>query len=250
MGSSSVTVTINNCPVTFASYEDRIRMLEQALHDRREGVRIGYANAHTIVMTETDRAFRLALQHLSLVFADGIGVFAAASLLKRGAMKHQRHQNATDFNYRILEHAHAQRLKIFLLGGTAEVADACARRIATEFPNIRVVGAHHGYIDVNDADVAGLINAAAPDVLLIGMGHPIQEVWIRAHASDLRVPVVLAVGAFFDFYSGLQLRAPELLRTLHCEWLFRLIREPKRLWRRYILGIPHFAFIALRGKRP
>ena len=122
------------------------------------------------------------------------------------------------------------------------MAARAAMVLTAGHPGLRVVGAHHGYLadpEVCEAAIAG-INAARPQILLVGMGTPIQETWIAAHRDQLEVPVVWAVGALFDFVAGVQRRGPRWMLDHALEWLVRLWRDPLRLWRRYVIGNPLF----------
>lgn len=243
------TIAIAGCVVTFASYEERLRMVDAALAVPEERTRIGYANAHTIVSACKDGRFRAALSCLSIVFADGAGVYAAASHINRAGMRHQPTQNATDFNERILEYADARRLRLFLVGGTDEVIGRSVELVAARYPGILLAGVQNGYFDPADPSVIDRINAAGPQLVLVGMGHPVQELWIQAHSGALQAALVIAVGGFFDFFSGRHARAPLFMRRLRLEWLHRLLLEPRRLWKRYVVGIPHFFYIVGRGEK-
>jgi N-acetylglucosaminyldiphosphoundecaprenol N-acetyl-beta-D-mannosaminyltransferase len=132
---------------------------------------------------------------------------------------------------------------VALLGARPGVARACAERIMRMYPGLRVVWTEHGYL-TPEQELARLadLNASGARILFVAKGVPVQECWIADHADRLAAPVVLGVGALFDFYSGAVRRAPRLVRDLRSEWLYRLMLEPRRLSRRYLLGNP--AFIA------
>ena len=110
------------------------------------------------------------------------------------------------------------------------------------FPGLVIAGTHHGFVDLGDETVISAINASNADILLIGMGTPKQDTWLWKNYHELRVPVMMTVGAGIGFMSGEKIRAPKGLRQVHLEWLFRFTQEPQRLWRRYFLGIPKFIF--------
>jgi exopolysaccharide biosynthesis WecB/TagA/CpsF family protein len=111
------------------------------------------------------------------------------------------------------------------------------------------VGTHHGYFTPEaERGLLRAIRQAAPDILLVGFGNPRQEQWIVRHQAELGVTLCVGVGAFFDFAGGRVRRAPAWARRARMEWLFRLILEPRRLWRRYLLGNPVFLWRVLRGR--
>jgi N-acetylglucosaminyldiphosphoundecaprenol N-acetyl-beta-D-mannosaminyltransferase len=138
---------------------------------------------------------------------------------------------------------------LFLLGGTQKEVRGTRRSIEARLANLRVVGERHGYFDLtgeeNEAIVQS-INAAAPQLLLVAMGFPRQEVWIAANLPRLQVNVAVAEGGSFSFISGATTRAPDWLRRLGLEWLFRLLRQPWRLRRQ--LAIPGFIWLVVRER--
>lgn len=138
-------------------------------------------------------------------------------------------------------------LSLFLLGGAPGSADEAARVLCGLYPGLRVAGTAPGY--AVGTEVIARINQARPDVLLVGMGTPTQEKWIDAHRGELAVPVVWAVGALFDFVSGRIRRGPRWMTGHGLEWLCRLAVEPKKLWRRYLVGNPLFLWRIIREYR-
>ena len=117
------------------------------------------------------------------------------------------------------------------------------------FPALRIAGTHHGFFDPSDeARVLADIDASGADVLLAAFGAPRQELWMRAHRDRLRVPVMIGVGGLFDFHSGRVSRSPRWLQDMGLEWTWRLLQEPSRMWRRYLLGNPLFVLRVLRQR--
>jgi N-acetylglucosaminyldiphosphoundecaprenol N-acetyl-beta-D-mannosaminyltransferase len=115
-----------------------------------------------------------------------------------------------------------------------------------QYPNLQIVWTHDGYFTPNDeTQMIESINSSGAQILFVAMGVPIQELWIDRNAEKLHAPVILGVGALFDFYSGTIPRAPQQVRQLGLEWLFRFIIEPRRMFARYILGNPVFILRAL-----
>ncbi|HEV7432372.1 MAG TPA: WecB/TagA/CpsF family glycosyltransferase, partial [Steroidobacteraceae bacterium] len=130
---------------------------------------------------------------------------------------------------------------IAFLGARRGVAHKCAASMEQRYPGLRIVWVEHGYHSSAEEDVKlHELNASGAKMLLVAKGVPGQELWIAANAERLTPPVILGVGALFDFYSGAISRAPRLLRELRMEWLYRLLREPRRLFRRYVFGNPEF----------
>jgi N-acetylglucosaminyldiphosphoundecaprenol N-acetyl-beta-D-mannosaminyltransferase len=223
--------------------------------DRRSRY-VACANPHSLVVAKEDTPFRAALRDADLLLPDGAGILLASRVL--GADINER-VAGTEFFLGLSAHAnHAGGFSYFFLGSREEVLEKLTARLARDFPNIRIAGCYSPpYTDVfTDDELAAMIdavNAAAPTVLWVGMTAPKQEKWIHQNRDRLRVPLIGAIGAVFDFYAGTRARAPKWVCDLGLEWLPRLLREPRRLWRRNFVSTPIFlwdvARQALRGSR-
>lgn len=218
------------------------------LKDAGEGTRrqVFFVNAHCVNVAAQDRAYLDTLRAADLLYADGSGMRLAAKL---AGLPLRDNVNGTDLFPLLCRDAAAAGVGIALLGARPGVAERCAENMRTRFPGLKVVWSHHGYL--KDADVPGLIaslNNSGAGMLFAAMGVPTQELWIARHADALRPPVLLGVGALFDFYSGEVSRAPVLIRKLGLEWVYRFMLEPRRMFARYILGNPVFVLRALRRR--
>lgn len=137
----------------------------------------------------------------------------------------------------------------FYGGATPAALDRLVENLRRRFPGLQVAGAYwppfRPLTPEEDEQVVRLINRAAPDVLWVGLGAPKQERWMAEHRGRLEVPVMIGVGAAFDFHAGLKRQAPRWMQRAGLEWFFRLCQEPGRLWRRYLLNIPLFVCLVL-----
>jgi N-acetylglucosaminyldiphosphoundecaprenol N-acetyl-beta-D-mannosaminyltransferase len=137
----------------------------------------------------------------------------------------------------------------FFYGGQEGVAELLVRRLTKRFPGLAVAGTYtppfRALTKQEDEDVVEMINAAAPDIVWVGLSTPKQEYWMADHVDRLKAPVLVGVGAAFDFHSGLKRQAPRWMQQSGLEWLFRLGSEPRRLWKRYLLNNPAFVWRAL-----
>jgi len=228
--------------------QEAIAMVEEII-DRRDDRAAGvfFVNAHTLNVATADPSYRAMLNDADLVFADGTGVRWAARL--RGVWIHEN-LTGTDFIPAWFQATLDRGHSCFLLGAdplTIELAADFARRT---FPGWRLSGYHDGYLtdDVMDGVTVDMINAAKPDVLLVGMGNPLQEKWIHRYLPELRVPVCMGVGGLFDYWAGNVSRSPSWLRRLGHEWLWRLLQEPRRMAHRYLIGNPAFLGRVLRER--
>ena len=208
---------------------------------RRGGIVLN-ANAHCLNLCQEDEGLRRFFAAADAVFCDGAGVRLAARVL--GDQLPERITYA-DWLPRLADLAEERGFSLFFLGARPGVAGEAARRLKASHPDLRVVGARHGYFhhragNPENGAVVAEINAARPDGLLVGLGMPLQECWRMENHRGLDVGVALTGGAVFDYASGRRRRGPRLLTDNGFEWLARLLVEPRRLWRRYLLGNPLF----------
>lgn len=213
-----------------------VRLLCDLVSERRF-TKIGFLNAHNANIAYSDAEFAHALQDF-LIFSDGIGVDMAAKFLYGEAFPDNL--NGTDFIPAFLV-ASKQPLIIGLLGAKRANAEAAAAEFGRLAPQHRFVVVHDGYFSAaEEPQILQRIEALHPDLLLVAMGVPRQEFWISRHITPRHCTLPIAVGALLDFVSGAVPRAPMWMRQLRLEWVFRLVVEPGRLWRRYVLGNPVF----------
>lgn len=199
-----------------------------------EKARIFFVNAHCINTAAANKEYRDALAMAEQVLADGSGVLLGSKLL-RVPITHNL--NGTDLVPQLCAIAAEEGRSVFLLGAHPGVACLAARKLRERFPRLRIVGVQHGYFPPEETDaVIARINAAKPDMLLVAFGVPSQEVWVTQRFAELDAGVTLAVGALLDFMSETVPRAPRFFRQIGMEWFYRLCREPRRLWRRYLIG--------------
>jgi N-acetylglucosaminyldiphosphoundecaprenol N-acetyl-beta-D-mannosaminyltransferase len=158
-----------------------------------------------------------------------------------------------DFAWDLAAYAETRDLSLFLLGARPGVAERAAAKLKQRFPDLHIAGTHHGYFDKalgspQNEVVVDQINAANPDILIVGFGMPLQERWLMENWERLEASVALTGGAVFDYVSGELRRAPRWMTDHGLEWLGRLIIEPRRLWKRYLIGNPLFILRVLRQR--
>lgn len=219
-------------------------LLGRCLAERRF-TRVTFLNAHNANIAVGDAEFRAAMQDF-LVLADGIGVDIAGRLLHGASFPDNL--NGTDFVPAFLC-GQEKRLRVGLLGARRENAEAAEKRLAALAPQHEFVFLQDGFFDAGDEPaILERLAAARPDVLLVAMGVPRQEMWIARNLTHRHCTLPVAVGALFDFLSGSVPRAPRWMRRMRLEWLYRLANEPRRLWRRYVVGNPLFLVRVVRQR--
>lgn len=230
------------------------RIDRRALLDRvgaavaaRQRLTVAYLNVHVVHQAARHADLAAFLRGCDLVYADGGGVVWASRHL--GDPLPERMTGA-DWIEDFARRAAREGWRVGWIGGAYGVTAQAARALQTRHPRLRSVWTGHGYPrgDRGDAALIDTLNAAKLDVLLVGMGTPVQERWVAARRDRLDVPVVWCLGATADFVSGRVSRGPRWLFQRQ-EWLARLIVDPLRLWRRYLLGNPRFVWRVLRAKR-
>jgi len=239
-------VLVGCLPVHPVTLDDLLLEMDSLI---RAGTRtaILYVNAHAVCIAEGHPEFRAAMHESHLVFCDGKAVQWASIILGRSLPERY---SPPDWIDRLCDLATENSYRLFFLGGAEGVAAAAATRLQGVHPGLRIE-THHGYFEKQGPEtdaVVDRINEFQPEFLLVGFGMPTQEVWIADHIDRLNINVALSVGALFDFVSGHTARGPRWLTDHGFEWLTRLVREPRRLGRRYLLGNPRFLWIVLRQK--
>jgi len=193
-------------------------------------------NADHTVMLQEHEGLRQAYLHADMVLADGFPVILASRLLGRRLPERVA---GSDLVPALFEAADPKRpLRIFLLGAAAGVAERAAERIDTTWPGVAVVDTYSPpfgfeHDDAEQDSIFARVHAARPDILVLGLGAPKQELWVYKHRHALKAPVALCVGATIDFLAGERSRAPKWLQRMHLEWFYRMLGEPRRLFWRY-----------------
>jgi N-acetylglucosaminyldiphosphoundecaprenol N-acetyl-beta-D-mannosaminyltransferase len=211
----------------------------------RERRTVAYANVHVCNCAAEDPELRRFLERADIVYCDGNGVRLGARMLGQ-ELPHR--MTGADWIWRLAAEAEG-RWRIWWIGGEPGVAAAAAAALRARHPGLEI-GADHGFharSGPEDAASLARIAAFAPDIVLVGMGTPEQERWVEARRAAIAAPVVWCVGATADCVSGRVRRGPRWL-TDHAEWLDRLVSEPGRLWRRFLVGNTRFV-IRVLGRR-
>ena len=230
-------------PVTNTSMSSAVEWIaERARSDEKST--LNFVNAHCLNIAAKNIAYQRVLRQSDRLYPDGSGVALAMRLHGR---RMTDNLNGTDLLPHLCESAAARGSSLFLLGGHDGVAEQAAANLQKQFPGLGIAGTQHGYFEEADTDrIIGKINSSGADILLVAMGVPHQELWIAAHREKLECGVAMGVGGLFDFFSERIPRAPLWLRRLGCEWVWRLLQEPARMWKRYLVGNPEFVLRAMR----
>ncbi len=226
-------------------FEDALETIDHWVA-RRERHYVNICTAHTVI--ECHDAPELA----TVINSSGMSTPDGMPLVWLGRLAGQKVERVygPDVMLAVCQRGVRHGYRHFLYGGAEAVAEALAERLQERFPGLLIAGTYTPPFRPLTADeertVADTINGSEADIVWVGLGAPKQDYWVAKFRPRLDAPVLLAVGAAFDFHTGRVRQAPPWMQRLGLEWLFRLTQDPRRLWRRYVIGNPKFIFIVAR----
>lgn len=227
---------ILNVKVDSITRPEALALVDQMIRHGGQHI-ITTPNPEMLVGAQKDEEFRNALNRSALALPDGVGLMLAGRVLKKPL---QMRIAGSDFVFDILELAAKKGYTVYLLGGEEGIAQQAAEKLKIKYGELKIVGADSGpqNLQFETCDLQSIQNAH-PDILLVAFGHGNQEKWIVKYLHELpSVKIAMGVGGVFDFISGRIRRAPRIFRKFGIEWLWRLLREPRRLpriWRAVVV---------------
>lgn len=202
------------------------------------------ADASMVVIARQDPELRAIVEKSGLVTPDGAGILWASRLL-RTPIPYK--VSGVELAERLCERSPAKGYRIFFLGAAPGVAEEAAAKMRQRYPGMHIVGVRDGYFQsAQESEIAAQIKSAAPDILLVALGIPKQEKWIDRHKAALGTPVSIGVGGSFDVFSGRVKRAPLWMQNCGLEWLYRVLKNPRKITK--VMTLPQFALLALRNR--
>lgn len=249
MNGQAARLCIGHIPIDRLGFDDALSAVAELVDAGRGGV-VYTPNVDHIVMAEDDEDFRDAYARADLSLADGMPVIWASRLLHEPL---PAKISGSDLVPPLMELADARRWRVYLLGGGDGVARRAGENLEHSHEHLRIAGAASPRIDLSTPrsvrqPIVDEIRRASPDLVLVGLGAPKQELFIREVIDALRPAVLLGIGASIDFLAGTAQRAPRWVSAYGLEWLYRLAQEPRRLWRRYLVRDPRFFGIVVRER--
>lgn len=236
---------IGNVAMDNMNVEEGLAALERNLNSHKKTT-VYFLNAHCYNIAQKDFEYRNIINQADFLLNDGIGIMLGARMF---GVQLKENLNGTDFIPELLKLASEKRYTAYLLGAGNGVAGKAADKLRATIPGIRIVGSRSGYFSKKaNEEIVREINQLAPDILIVGRGVPIQEKWIYDNKESLKATIILGVGAYIDFASGRIPRAPLFMRRLKMEWVYRLLLEPRRMWKRYLIGNILFFYYLMKNK--
>jgi N-acetylglucosaminyldiphosphoundecaprenol N-acetyl-beta-D-mannosaminyltransferase len=213
--------------------------IDQRIQQKQKALLV-FVNPACLNIAYTNTIYLGILQAADRVLPDGIGINIGCRMLNESLLANI---NGTDLFPRLCERAAKGGYSLFLLGGLPGIAELTAQAMQQRYPDLIIAGVHDGYFtSEQESQVIETINNSGAAILLVGFGVPKQELWLAGYREQLQPTVCLGIGGLFDYYSGRIPRAPVWVREIGLEWTWRLIQEPGRMWKRYIIGNPLFLY--------
>jgi len=239
------TVSICHARVHGLRLPEAVHLISAYAADLQGPTYVVTPNAQHIVLLDKDPYFREIYSHAGLVLPDGFSLLLAARLVGK---KLRERVTGVDLFKALCRRAAEMGLKVCLLGGKPGSAELAARKLKAAFPKLTIAGTYCPVLGFERdpaqlSEIADRIRQARPHILFVGLGAPKQENWIYEHGLKLGVPVCVGIGGSFEMIGGMVPRAPHWMQVSGLEWLYRLALEPRRLWKRYLIG--NFRFMAM-----
>lgn len=223
------------------SYEEILNSIQIAIQIGNQ-LTICYANVNSINLLISDEKIKQLFPEFNILHPDGFGVFLGSKILF-GKHGFSYRQSGSDLYQQIIEKAILNVWKLFIFGDTSETLE----KMENKYSKLSIVGKRNGYVFDNEK-LLFEINNSKPDILIVGLGTPKQEEWIVENKNKINAKVIIAVGDGIKVFAGNKIRGPKIFQKIGLEWFIRFLYEPKRLWKRYFIGIPLFIFRIIKFK--
>lgn len=238
-------VNILGVGISAIHMEDALSQISQWI-DNRERHYVSVCNVHTVMECHRDPQMRRAVNGAGMATPDGMPL---VWLGRKKSGRDVRRVYGPDLMLALCQLSARRGYSHYFYGGAEGIPELLAERLKARIPGLEVAGGYsppfRPLTPEQDARIVSQINAAHPDIVWVGLGTPKQDLWMASHRDRLTAPVLIAVGAAFDFHAGRKKQAPRWMQRSGLEWLFRLVTEPRRLWRRYLVYNPLFVTLVL-----
>ena len=224
-------------PMASVTLRNAVELLVEIAHEKNTHV-VHTCNVEHVVLMNSNEEFRNAYKRADWVFPDGMPLVWFSRLIGRPLPERV---SGSDLLPEVCRIAEKKGLRIFLLGGTSDVTPLAQKKLLELFPKLQIAGIATPWIDLekcgdHDDNIVDTINTTHPDIIFVGFGAPKQEIWTDLNRHRLKTGVICMVGGTFDFLARKTIRAPRWMQEAGLEWFWRLCHEPKRLWKRYLIG--------------
>jgi len=232
------------CPLDVGTMNDTVELIESRIQQRQFTQHV-VVNVAKLVNMRSDSFLDNSVRSSDIINIDGMGILFGARFLGNSIPERVA---GVDLFHALLKMSAAKNHSVFLLGGTAEIVEETKARVEAMYPSLKVVGAEHGYFWDDEEKVVNEISASGARLLFVAITSPKKENFINKWQDRLGVDFVMGVGGTFDVVAGKVKRAPLWMQNSGLEWLYRLLQEPRRMWKRYVSTNSRFALLLLRAK--
>jgi len=238
----SKTVNLLGTDVSAMKMDEVLDLCERCIAER-SSLLLGVVNVAKIVNCRRDTALRESLDEADILLADGLPLVWFSKLIGNPLPERVA---GIDIMYRLLERASRKSYRVYFLGAKPEVVKKVVEIIKVDYPGVRIAGYRDGYFDESEEkDVAESIKNSLADILFVAMSPPKKENFLRRWREQMDVPVCHGVGGSFDVVAGVTKRAPDWMQNCGLEWFYRLLQEPGRMWKRYLVTNSIFVFLSI-----
>jgi len=242
VGMDNTEVVINGCKVSNYNQSELLHSIHQEVlrKERFDPAIMLSANIHGFNQAHKHPWLMEMNNNAELIRNDSAGIKLAGKIL--GTPIRER-MTWADFGWDLAEYCEKEGLSLYFLGNEEGIAEKAKQRMKERYPDLKILGTHHGFFKKQGEEnekIIQEINQLQPDILIVGFGMPLQEKWIRDNRVKLDVGIIMTGGNCFNFLAGTESRAPEWMHENGLEWLYRFIKEPVRMFDRYVIGNPLF----------
>jgi N-acetylglucosaminyldiphosphoundecaprenol N-acetyl-beta-D-mannosaminyltransferase len=245
-------IFMGKVPIDVLTFEGAIDAIQERI-EKKLGGTVFTPNVDHVVMAQEDARFLRAYDDAAISLVDGMPVLWASRLL--GSPLPEK-ISGSDLMLPLMKRASERGWRVFLLGGAEGVGELAKAELERQFPGIRIVGTSSPRVDVSapnfreaSLEIARQVKAHEPDLVMVAFGAPKQELWSHEVTAEMAPAVLIGVGASVDFVAGTIKRAPEWMSRVGMEWFYRLVKEPRRMWKRYLVRDPKFALVVFKEWR-
>lgn len=234
-------IKVLDVPFDNVTMADAVKIAMEAIHNRKASY-VVTPNPEIVMLARENNELKDTIENAELVLPDGIGIIYGGKILGTPL---QERVPGIDFASCVMQQLAEKKGSVYLLGAKPGVAEQAGVNLKNRFQGLRVLGAHDGYF-TDDAPIIEEINCLKPDLLLVCLGVPKQELWMRDHAKCLDVGLMAGLGGSLDVFAGVVQRAPVFWQKMGLEWLYRLLKEPSRLGR--MMKLPQFLLCVIKER--
>lgn len=236
---------IFNAYVDALSFDETIQEVERIIAEGKPAQHV-VINASKMNLMQQDEKLTEIVNSCPLINADGASIIWAA---KKLGIPIKERVTGIDLFTKLIEISNEKGYRIFLFGAKEEVVTKVKAIFEEKYPKIQISGYRNGYFTENDeSDIVKQIADSNADIMFVAFSSPKKEYWINKYLNQLNIPFVMGVGGSFDVVAGVTDRAPEWMQKRGLEWFYRFIQEPRRMWRRYIIGNAKFVILTYKTK--